>query len=188
MALTLTSDPILLEDEVTELIGVDEDRAVLLINSCSQKFLKYTNRLRITSGAVTEYLRGYNNQAFWLHAPPVTAVSSVQLLTGGDVTTTLGAADYEIYQTTGKLWLRTTMVSDTGENNLKVSYTGGWSRTAIPGDITETALEVMRVDNERVRGRAGQSSVALEGYSTSYETESLPRSVREVWDFYTVLL
>ena len=187
MALTLVSDPILLEDEVTELIGADDDQAVLLINSCTAKFLAYTNRCAIISATQTEYIRGVGLSKVWLHAPPVTAVASVELLTGGEVSATIAAADFEFYAT-GKLWLRSTTVPDTGENNLKVVYTGGWARASIPGDITETALEVMRVDLERIKGRAGVTSIGVVSHSTSYETDGLPKSVKDVWDTYAVLL
>jgi len=187
MAVSITSDPILsVRDAEDVLAWNDERKTTLAINSVSARFLQHTNRLRITSGSVTEYKRICGVNAFWLRATPVSSVTSVEYYTLGDLSSTYTSDDYTVNLTNGKLVIHGAIPQNTGqEESLKVVYTGGWS--TVPGDIVFSALQLMRLDKKRLDGALGVNSESREGFSTSFESGDLPRAVREVWDRYRIL-
>lgn len=182
MSITVTSDPIISAQLIMDLLGIQNtDKAAFLINSVSTRFLKYTGRLRITNGAVTEYQATQGGAVFWLHATPITAVTSVQALVDGAVTVTI--TGYDLDNETGKLALHQDLVPGSyGENTLKAVYTAGW--TTVPGDVQMSAIQLVRVEYDRMSGRAGYTSEAAEGHSVSYQVDTLPKSVEHVWNQY----
>jgi len=185
MSITLTSDPIVTEQTVSDLLKLTGDEARLHINSVSARFLEYTGRLRITNGAVTEWQCGRGLNYFWLHATPITSITSIATYSSGDLSETIASGDYSYNATTGKIVLHGTIApySD-GEQNIKAVYAAGWAAALIPGDLVQSALAMIRFDKARLDGRIGTSSESREGFSTSYETGDLPKSVQQVWDRY----
>jgi hypothetical protein len=142
MAITLTSDPITTEDTVYELLRISGDQARLLINSASESFLMFTNRLRITSATVTEYQRGTGLGVIYLRAAPVASVTSLEYYANGALSDTLTASDYQIDLPTGRIatYTKAPPYSD-DERNIKIVYSGGWTAGALPGDVVYGALE-----------------------------------------------
>lgn len=193
MAITITSDPIVSEQVVADILGWSGDEARLAINSVSARFLMFTNRSRITSGAVTlevYRLPAVSYPVVWLRATPVTLAGfAAYIYQDGAAETTLTAADYDLYLDTGKLVISgygTTSLDET--RNLRVSYTGGWAAASVPGDIMESALQLMKLDKQRRDGMVGVASVGRDGSSTTYQTSDLPQSVSQVWFRYKVML
>jgi len=187
MPITLTSDPIVSEAVVQEMLGIAGDEARLLINSASVKFKNYTGRLRIINGAVTEYQRGSGSSKFWLHATPITALTSVQIMSDGAVSETVTSYDYDAATGRFALHNRSIPLSE-DENTLKVVYTAGWAAVSVPGDIMEGALELMRVEQDRRKGRAGVKSESMGGHSVTFQTGDLPESVAQAWDPYRFMI
>jgi hypothetical protein len=187
MSVTLTTDPIVSEQLALEILKWQSTNEVrLAINSVSARFLNYTGRKRITSGAVTEWIRGNGLDCFWLHGAPVTAVTSIQIYDGGTLSETVSTANYGLNADTGKVVLHGLLLPLSEEDNVKAVYTGGW--TTVPGDIQQSALALMRLDKARMDGRIGVSSEGREGFSASYETGDLPKSVADVWRQYRYMV
>jgi len=188
MSLQLTSDPIVTEAQAAELLKVSGDEARMLINSASEKFLAYTNRTQILSAEVTEYQRGQGLSVFWTRVTPVTAITSVQRLSDGDVAETY--TEYEYDAPTGRFALYSAVVPFSyAERNLKLVYTAGWTEANLPGDILAGALELMRYEQTKlVKARAGVKSESLDGHSVTFETGALPEAVRRAWDNYRILV
>lgn len=187
MAIALTSDPIITLQAARDLLKwPSDDETRMSINSVSARFLRYTNRLRITSGTVTEYQSGRGQSVLWLHATPITSITSVEIYCNGTLSETVASTDYTVNLTTGRLYLHgTTAQHGEGELNIKVVYTGGW--TDVPGDLQESALLLMTLDKRRRDGLIGVHSQSREGFSSTYEHEDLPQAIRERWEGYRVI-
>ncbi|HOX27469.1 MAG TPA: hypothetical protein PLL30_17225 [Candidatus Krumholzibacteria bacterium] len=194
MAITLTTDPIVTEQLVVDIMKWSQDEARLAINSVSARFLKYTNRTRITSGAIT--LEVYNFPpagvpVIWLRAAPVTVSESATFAAytyqDGSADTTLTTSDYTLHTANGKLVLKGLGVTERDDSrDVRVSYTGGW--TTVPGDVQESALQLMKLDKQRRDGMVGVTSTSREGTTVSYQGGDLPQSVMEVWRRYQVVV
>jgi hypothetical protein len=183
MAITLTSDPVVAIEDVKAVLNLNDDiTAKILINSVTEKFFKFTGMTRLTSGSVTETLCGDGTSVVWL-ANHVSAITSMEILTNGDVTDTYDSDDYS-FDGSGRISLHSaTTPPSSSEENVKVVYTGGWS--TIPGDIVMSSLEQMQVERNRLSGRgAGISSESFEGHSISYATDGVAKSVADVWKKY----
>jgi hypothetical protein len=186
MAIALTSDPIVAIEDVKAVLNLnDETTAKLLINSVSEKFLRYTERTVLNSTSVIETLRGDGTGVIWL-LNYASAIASVIILANGDASITYDSDDFS-FDTVGRISLHSvTTPLSYDEENVKVTYTGGWA--TIPGDIVLAALEQMQVENNRLSGRgAGISSESFEGHSVSYEQDGIVSSVKDVWRKYKVL-
>jgi len=186
MAITLTSDPVVAIEDVKAVLNLNDDiTAKILINSVTEKFFKFTGRTILNSGAVVETLCGDGTEVIWL-SNYASAIESVEILVNGSVSNTYDSDDFS-FTPEGRiaLYSATTPSSDS-EENIKVTYTGGWSE--IPGDIVMSALEQMQVERNRLSGRgAGISSESLEGHSVSYATEGVVKSVADVWGKYRIM-
>ncbi|HUU96856.1 MAG TPA: hypothetical protein VM487_14045 [Phycisphaerae bacterium] len=187
MSITLTSDPIVSEQMVRDLMpqwnNANEIR--LAINSVSARFKLYTGRKAILSATVTEWQRGRGLDYLWLHATPLTSITSVELYSGGAVSDTIASGDYSYNATTGRLYLHGSIAQYTeGEENVKVVYVGGWAAASVPGDLMQSALELMKLDKARLEGRIGVRSEGREGFSASYDPDDLPASIVQVWKRY----
>ncbi len=191
MPITLTTDPILSTDDVRALIDEQNpEMAKLLINAVSLEFLKFTNRTRITSAvSLVEWVKGINSQYLFLHATPITTITSVQRYSLGVLQETYASTDYMIaLNSTALLKYSSTWEgnSESEEPNIKVTYTGGF--TAVPGDVIRGAIEQMRYERLRMAGRVGIENVSAGGESVNYETGGLLKGVREIWAPYRVVV
>lgn len=186
MALTLTSDPILSIDDARALVDEgDATRATLLVNSVSALFLRFTNRTRITVPAadITEYVEGLGGLWLFVHASPITVVTSVALMANGAVSQSYAAADYTTFADAGALrrnggeW----PLDIDGDKSLRVVYRGGWAAGSVPGDIVSGAIQQMRYERQRLDGRVGVENMSRNGESVGYETGGMLKAVRDLW-------
>jgi hypothetical protein len=184
MAITLTTDPIVAIEDVKLILGEnDNTRAALILNSVSAKFLRFTNRLRILSGSVTEYVRGEDTAQISLHATPVTAIASIDIYDSGLSQITLASSAYTYYGTDGVVqrfgepW----PAPSDDERNIKVAYTGGWTAGSLPGDIVAAALELMRWERQKLDGLVGMESRSAGGQSAQFEVASVVKAVEQAW-------
>lgn len=185
MAIALTSDPIVtaVDVEAVLITGATDDQLNAAINSVSERFKKYTNRVQINSAEVTEYQRSLGLGASWLHAAPVdTSSIAITIYQDGEESETRDETDVTAYASGRLYWNSNPPPTSPHEENVKIVYTGGWD--TVPGDVQQTAMELVRLDLARLSGQIGAKSVSFEGSSTSYETTDLPQAVREVWDRY----
>lgn len=194
MAITITSDPIIgLQDVKTLIREVDDTEAILLINSVSAQFLRFTNRLRITKGTVSEWAKGGRDKIY-LHGSPVDESSTVSAAcygTDGTVATTLtlAAGDLRVVQSPVDAYIE--LISYVppwvdGLDTVKISYTGGW--TTVPGDIVLAAIDQMRVERMRRDGTLGARSVSANGETVQFEIGGLIRSVADAWEPYRMVV
>lgn len=186
MAITLTSDAIVAIEDVKKVLSLNDSlTATILINSVSEKFINYTERTVLNSATVTETMRGDGTDVIWL-LNYASSVTSVEILQNGVVVETYGSDDFS-FDAVGRISLHSvTTPASTGEENVRVIYTGGW--TSIPGDIVMSALEQMRVENNRLSGRgAGVSSESFDGHSVSYSQDGIVSTVKDVWKKYRIM-
>lgn len=184
MSILLTPDPIVTEQAAHDVLGwASSDKVRLAINSASARFLAYTHRLRITSGPVVERQRGRGQDHFWLHASPVGAIASLQIYSGGTLSDTIDGTTYTVEAESGHVYMHGAVAPHSdGERNMVITYTGGW--TTVPGDIVQSALALMILDEDRMKGRLGVSSSSQGGSSASYELDGLPKATSDVWSRY----
>ena len=191
MAISVTTDPIVTAAYVTDATGLDaEDEIDHLINFASAEFLRFTNRARITSGAVTETVNRPPRDVpvIWLKAAPVDTDETFTILSlfEGETNETLSESDYALNATSGRLYLPNhTSLGGAWGWQLQIDYTGGW--TTVPNDVMGGAIEFIRAAHERSKGRAGVRSVSFEGISQNMETAMLPESVADAWWPYRIL-
>lgn len=187
MAITLTTDPIVSEQLVLEMLALRDDKARALINSVSASFLKYTGRSRITQGTVTDKEKAPppHVPVLWLRATPISAVTGIEIYSGGDLLDTLAADEYTLNTDTGRLVLHVGVGGYPGpEQVIHAEYTGGWEN--VPGDVQFSALEMIKLQHARLQGRVGVTSESHEGHSASFEPGGVPTSVADVWRAYRV--
>lgn len=190
MTIVLTDDPILvLSDAMAALADEDADRLTLLINSASDRFKRYTNRLRITAPGedLIEETSGLGGQDLYLHASPIVSVTMVEILSEGEIEETLYEGDFTIHASEGMLYRNGSVwpFADV-ERNIRVSYQGGW--TNVPGDLVMGAVLLMRMERQRYQGEVGVTNLSRGGQSVSFETTNLPKAVEDAWAAYRILI
>ena len=192
MAITLTTDPIILAADAEVLLDWEPGpELTLAINSVSARFLRFTGRQRITSGALvqTEALPPYPVPVVYLRAAPVDTgeTFTVEVYQDGASTETLTTSDYDLEDVEGRLMLLGhNGAGPRSTRRLVVSYTGGWS--TVPGDVIESAVHFMRLNRRRRDGMVGASSVS-EGSTvtaTTFNIGNIPPEVADVWQAYKV--
>jgi hypothetical protein len=186
MSVTLVGDPIVSEQLVLDTLALSGDKARMYINAVSGMFLRFTNRSRINKGATVdkEIAPPPSEPVVWLRATPVDEVTSIKLVLGS-TETTLTADEYTLNEDTGRLVLQTHVPGYPSPNQVVVStYTGGWEE--VPGEIQQTALEMIKLQHARLTGRIGIMSESREGYSASYDQAAVPQPVADVWRRYKV--
>ena len=188
MSITLTSDPIITEQDVRELVNISGDMARVLINAASQAFLNHTGRARITSGSVVEFRAGLGGNTLWLSTTPITDTPTLEYYVNGTLSTTFTSSNYQLDTATGRLALYTQDIPTVdGEKRLKAQYTGGWTVGSLPGSVVGGAVELIRYLHAKMeKARAGVVSESFEGHSVQFETSLLPKSVKEAWQPYKV--
>ena len=188
MAITLTSDPIIALADVRDLISeASKTEAQLMINAVSAKFLRFTNRARITNGSATEWAKG-GSKKIWLHAATPTVVT-VTTYRDGVLDDTWTSADNEVRIVDGLTDSYIELLEGTpplyeGLDTVKIAYTGGWS--TVPGDIVLAALDQMRVERDRRQGNLGAVSISQDGQAVKLEISGLIKSVQDAFKPYRV--
>lgn len=192
MAITITSDPIMLEADAEALLAWEPGvELILAINSVSARFLKFTGRQRITSGALvqTEALPPPQQPTVYLRAAPVDTGEdfTVEVYQDGASVETLTTADYDLEDVDGRLFLLGhTSTNNRSTRRLVISYTGGWS--TVPGDVVESAVHYMRINKRRRDGMVGASSSSKDSTvtATTFNIGNIPPEVEDVWQAYKV--
>jgi hypothetical protein len=191
MSITLTTDPIL---SLADAMGLIEEtnavRATVLLNSVSDSFRRFTNRTRITVPAadITEYVGGLGGLWLFLHASPITVVTSVDVMLDGAVDEALAAADYTLFADLGALRRNGSEwpLDVEGDHSVRVIYRGGWAAGSVPGDVIMGAVTQMRYERQRFDGKVGVESLSRNGESVSYETGGLLKATRDLWAPYRI--
>jgi hypothetical protein len=194
VAFVLTTDPIIAINDAKSVLGISEDRdAIILINSLSAKFKRFTNRVQINQNIVADIVEKiipYGGDRLYLHAPIWTGSGftiSAAVYDGGDVADTYTFAAGEIaYMTddmSSEILLLGALWPDEGLNgHIQVTYKGGWP--VVPGDVVQGAILQGRMDLLRTTGEVGVTSRGRAGETTSYQSAGLIQEVRDLWAPY----
>jgi hypothetical protein len=194
VAFVLTTDPIIAINDAKSVLGISEDRdAIILINSLSAKFKRFTNRVQINQNIVADIVEKiipYGGDRLYLHAPIWTGSGftiSAAVYDGGDVADTYTFAAGEIaYMTddmSSEILLLGALWPDEGLNgHVQVTYKGGWP--VVPGDVVQGAILQGRMDLLRTTGEVGVTSRGRSGETTSYQSAGLIQEVRDLWAPY----
>jgi len=194
VAFVLTTDPIIAINDAKSVLGISEDRdAIILINSLSAKFKRFTNRVQINQNIVADIVEKiipYGGDRLYLHAPIWTGSGftiSAAVYDAGDVADTYTFADGEIAymtdDTSSEILLLGATWPDEGLNgHIQVTYRGGWP--VIPGDVVQGAILQGRMDLLRTTGEVGVTSRGRAGETTSYQSAGLIQEVRDLWAPY----
>ena len=189
MPAVLTSDPIMTLLEAKEIGNInDEQNAIVLINIVSQKFRTYTQRSRITEGAVDEWVNPLDGNAAFTFARPLASdlVTVVEYTRSGNSTTYLEDDDELIIdRVRGRIYkMGSAWCIGTGFPSLNLQYVGGWA--AVPADVVSGALAQMKVEQQRLKGLVGAEAFGAGGDSVAPETAGLIKSVVDSWKPYRV--
>lgn len=187
MPVTLVSDPIVSEQLVQDMLKLSGDQARAYINSVSGLFMRFTQRSRISEGEAVDKDKAPppSIPVIWLRATPIASVTSVKLYSLGVESRTLATSDYVLNTDTGRMVFGSTIPGfGSPEQVIVTSYEGGW--TEIPGDVVQTALEMIKLQHARLTGRVGVLSESREGYSATYDRGDIPESIKGVWQRYRV--
>jgi len=197
VAFVLTSDPILAMSDAKVVLGITEDRdAIILINSLTAKFKRYTGRVQISENQTTDIVEKiipYGGDRLYLHAPIWTGSGftiEAKVYEGGSLVDTYtyagGDIGYLTDDTSSEILLLGGLWPDEGLNgHVQVTYKGGWA--AVPGDVVQGALLQARMDLLRTTGEVGVTSRGRAGETTAYQTSGLIQEVRDLWGPYRML-
>ena len=197
MALVLTTDPIMTVSDAKALLQVADDvQAILLINSLSAKFKRYTGRVQINENqttAIVEKIIPYGGDRIYLHAPIWTGTGytiEAKVYVGVTLDATYTYAGGDIAYRTDDMSSEILLVGSewpTAEMNghVQVTYKGGWA--TVPGDVLQGAVLQGRVDLLRTGGEVGVTSRGRAGESTQYQTAGLVQECRDLWMPYRML-
>lgn len=195
MTFVISTDPILSLQDAKALLDIANDQqAILVINSLSEKFKRFANRARInySATAMVEKIKPYGGDTLHLHAPIGTGSTIVaEVVSGDQVEDTYTLADNELLYVTSDYASRIILVSghwpdDTLNGTVNVTYKGGWA--TIPADVVQGAIMQGRVDIARMKGEVGVTSRGVAGESTQYQTTGLIRECLDLWAPYRVMI
>ena len=193
MAITIDSDPIVSAADVATLTGWSAagEETLAGINAVSVMFRNYTGRLAISETAGLVQVERFVPAAvpvFYLRATPVTAVTQFLVYDKGtQIDTLVSGVDYYLTETTGRVSMETYYAA--GRDHLryyKITFAGGWGTGEVPGDVTETAVEMMKLIQQRRQGLVGVTSTSADGMSTTYTGAAIPSEIAGVWQKYKV--
>lgn len=219
MAIALTADPIVTVQECKDVLGMnDETKTIVLINSVSAKFLKYTNRVRINKGQVMETTQAVDGRLVWAHAPPISQDQEVRI----QILDQYQIVKESYSSESGELvvdWLRgrvarpncTPFPNFCGCGNAapadgiptpETGRGGGASGftfpnlelsyiggwETLPGDLVMSAFEQIKMDLERLKGNTGITAASGLSEQVAFETEDISKSVLSIWKRYRVLV
>lgn len=145
-----------------------------LITNESQFIDTWLNR-PVLEGTHTERYNGEGSALIPLHHFPITAVSSVkvndQAWDFATLTTQMG------FRFDDRFLIAINAVFPRGYQNIEVTYTGGYTKAAVPQDIKQACIELvtLRIDE---RKRLGVTSKSLNGENITYSDKDMPESVQ----------
>jgi hypothetical protein len=197
MAFVLTTDPIIGISDAKAILGIADDQAaIVLINSLTAKFRRFTNRVQINQNIVADIVEKiipYGGDRLYLHAPIWTGSGftlEAKVYEGVTVLDTYtfaaGELAYMTDDTSSEILLIRGSWPDDGLNgHVQVTYKGGWS--VVPGDVTQGAILQGRMDLLRTTGEVGVTSRGRAGETTSYQSSGLIQEVRDLWQPYRMM-
>jgi len=193
VAIALKSDPIVAAADVAALTGwsATSEETYAAINAVSAMFREYTGRQAINETAGLVQIERFVPAAvpvFYLRATPVAAVTQFQVYDKSDVVDSLvSGVDYYIETQSGRVSMETYHAA--GRDHMryyKITYSGGWDSAEVPGDVVETAVEMMKLLQQRRQGLVGVTSTSADGMSTTYTTAGIPSQIMDVWQKYRI--
>lgn len=114
---------------------------------------------KLESETRTDYISGIGNNHLFLFAYPITGVTSVEV--NGSLVT-----DYTIYRS--RYLIKTEGVWAEGVNNIKVTYTAGWTPEDTPSTIRMTILQIASLLLEEANGNIGVTGKSFAENSRSF--------------------
>lgn len=164
---------------------------VNLINSVSHQFNMWTERilrLNYYPGVLDPDDYDGNGKAFlYLRQCPVSTSGVVVYIDDTYQWTTdsiVPSSDVKINYSDGRLFLYNEIFK-VGYGDIRVSYSAGFSSSAIPDDLQRAALEMTQFwwNRQSHKDRIGVRSESYEGGSRTFETD-MPWSVQKVLEHY----
>jgi hypothetical protein len=193
VAITIDGDPIISAANAATLTGwsASSEETIAGINAASAAFRNFTGRLAITEQDALVQVEKFVPAAvpvFYLRATPVEGIVSFLVYDGADLIDTLiSGVDYDVNITTGRVAMRSYhAVGRDHHRYYKITFAGGWSAGSIPGDVTETAVEYMKLLHQRRQGLVGVTSTSMDGMATTYTASAIPAEIRDIWQRYKV--
>lgn len=197
MALILTSDPIMTEEDGQALLNSNNDQQlILVINSVTQKFRQYTGRVAINydpDTAVIEHVHPTDAHRIWLAASPIITdgkTFTAETIADGAVSETFTLADgdlditsTDVYASVSPIGWAFPLTDDPGQY-VRLTYYGGWA--AVPGDILAAAVAQAMIELKRLGGTVGMDSLSRKGESVQYDRGGVIKETAEAWDPYVV--
>lgn len=157
-----------------------------LIKAAQGFFEKYCCRNSFDESEVTEYYDGGKSTVF-LKQPPIKSDGNVDVWDDPnrdfDSTTEVASDDYGIDYDNGVLEFDYTL--SVGRRSVKVTYTGGYAKDAIPQDLRQACvMQVIYKFKELKRGELGVPSRTLPDGSVTLTVVDLLPQVKAVLDLY----
>lgn len=153
----------------------------LIINSVSQRFDTEANRIFKSAVYTNAYLDGTGTEYLYLPNYPIIGTITI---TENDETLTVGDDyDYLLIADRGLLWR--IGVWALGSQNIKVTYTGGYTATTMPGDLMLACLKQCAKEwRTQMAGNWGETSRSYPDGSVSHEVKDLLEDVKVVVNRY----
>ena len=139
----------------SDIVSMKED-----ILGSAQEIVKNHLGYNPESGNHTDYISAIGNNRLYLMAQPITAVSSVEL-DGVPVTS-------DEYTITDKYLRLKSGVWPEGDENVKVTYTAGWSALTIPDTIKMVILQIATLMLEEAGENIGVTGKSFGENSRTY--------------------
>lgn len=161
-----------------------DETAVLesIVNGVTVAFESEIHR-SIKSREKTVVVTGQGGRRLYLDDFPAISVTTLQVLAfDGSVFKTYAAQDYYLDGARGVIYLRTDLFPgppcDGGtEFNVSVTYVAGWA--TVPDDLKLAALWwISRLFHDFTTGREDIDSISLNGQTTTYPVEDIPKKVK----------
>lgn len=156
----------------------DNDLIDTFIDGVEKKFKTISGRA-LVSASFTEVVNGKNTASVGLINTPITAVASVTV-GGVTIPSASTATDFGYQFSETRVYiLNANRGFTTGNRNISIVYTGGYSGAAMPNDLREAAL-VQVIYEYKKRDRIGESDQNLgDGQTIKLSTDELLPQVKE---------
>lgn len=133
------------------------------------------------SVARTEYKSGDKSHILFMDHHPITAVASiyddVDLTYGAD--TLIDSSDYSFITGKGIIFLKSGYFAK-GINNVKVTYTAGYTTATVPEDLKLAIANLVIADYLELKGGVN----AFEGESLTYKPANLRKQAKAIMEGY----
>lgn len=154
------------------------DNAVLYRLAAYKKICNYVGYDILENSYIEERYSGNGRHELYLLNQPVTAFSQI-LLDDIDITSDIELIGNRLFYEDGFF--------TQGLNNLKITYTAGFTQSSMPGDIRLTALQLISLYTGQLGGAGttiGKSSISDgQGGSESVDTEAETRILSTMYQY-----